>query len=74
MESDGPKNVAEDITLAKSLGLSGTPAFLVGTSSQNRHTLKVHDVIRGAENYEQFVKVIERLLASEASERATRFH
>jgi len=58
--------IKKDIEEAQSLGIEGTPAFLVGLLSPNGKSVSVRKVILGAEPYGSFKQTLDELLSSRA--------
>jgi protein-disulfide isomerase len=58
--------IKKDIEEAQSLGIEGTPAFLVGLLSPNGRSVSVRKVILGAEPYDSFKQTLDELLSSRA--------
>jgi protein-disulfide isomerase len=58
------EGINKDIEEAKSLGIEGTPAFLMGIISPNGQTISVHKVMLGAEPYDSFKQTLDDLLSS----------
>jgi protein-disulfide isomerase len=56
--------IKKDIEEAQSLGIEGTPAFLVGLISPNGQSVNVRKVILGAEPYDSFKQTLDELLSS----------
>ncbi len=56
--------IKKDIDEAQSLGIEGTPAFLIGLIAPNGHTMSVRKVILGAEPFDSFKQTLDELLAS----------
>jgi predicted DsbA family dithiol-disulfide isomerase len=48
----------------KSLGIDGTPAFLIGITTTDGQKVHVSKVLLGAESYETFKEAIDGLLAA----------
>jgi hypothetical protein len=48
------------------MGLNGTPAFLIGTVSEDGETIRVHKVMIGGETYEAFRAILDPLLDASA--------
>ena len=61
MEQDGPNEVRADTALGQELGISGTPAFILGTNSGGASMSPVTS-ISGADTYEAFAKAVDALL------------
>ena len=57
----GNQQIKADLKLAQSYGLSGTPSFLIGRV-QSDNTVKITDVLVGAQPVEQFTSVLDQLL------------
>lgn len=57
-------NIQRSAAGAKRMGLYGTPAFLIGTVSDDGDFVRVKKVLVGAERYEDFKKVLDELLAN----------
>jgi len=58
--------IKKDVEEAQSLGIEGTPAFLVGLLSPNGRSVSVRKVILGAEPYDSFKQTLDELLSSRA--------
>jgi protein-disulfide isomerase len=58
--------IRQSATEAESLGINGTPAFLIGILGPQGEQLKVRKVILGAEPYESFKAALDELLSSKA--------
>jgi protein-disulfide isomerase len=58
--------IKKDIEEAQSLGIEGTPAFLIGLVSPNGRSVNVRKVILGAEPYDSFKQTLDQLLSSRA--------
>src|SRR6266550_4242753 len=56
--------IKKDIEEAQSLGIEGTPAFLIGLMTPNGKTVSVRKVILGAEPYDSFKQTLDELLSS----------
>lgn len=57
--------VDRDIKEGAAMGMSGTPGFFLGrTDPENPNKFKAVEMIRGAQSYTQFKKIIEKLLKS----------
>jgi protein-disulfide isomerase len=56
--------IKKDIEEAQSLGIEGTPAFLIGVMSPNGKTVNVRKVILGADPYDSFKQTLDELLSS----------
>jgi protein-disulfide isomerase len=61
INGSGKDRVASDARHAQELGVSSTPLFLIGLR-QAADTIKVTDVIVGAQPVEAFEQIVERLL------------
>jgi len=59
-------NIQRSAAGAKRMGLYGTPAFLIGTVSDDGDFVRVKKVLVGAERYEDIKKVLDELLANPA--------
>lgn len=57
--------IREDLRVAGSFGITGTPAFLLGRRIAGSDKAEVVEVIRGAQPYELFEEKIEALLGGE---------
>ncbi|MEJ8566789.1 DsbA family protein [Elongatibacter sediminis] len=58
--------VEADIEEGKSMGVRGTPSFVLGyTDTENPDNVKAVRFVRGAQSYDNFVRVIEELLKDE---------
>jgi len=60
------ESIKKDVEEAQSLGIQGTPAFLVGLLSPNGKSVSVRKVILGAEPYDSFKQTLDELLSSRA--------
>ena len=60
-DQDGPGDVRADTALGQKLGISGTPAFVLGTNNGGNSMAPVSS-ISGADTYETFAKAIDALL------------
>jgi len=60
------EGIKKDIEEAQSLGIEGTPAFLIGLLSPNGRSVSVRKVILGAEPYDSFKQTLDELLSSRA--------
>jgi len=58
--------IKKDIEEAQSLGIEGTPAFLIGLLAPNGRSVNVRKVILGAEPYDNFKQTLDGLLTSRA--------
>lgn len=56
--------IKKEIEEAQSLGIEGTPAFLIGLMSPNGRNVSVQKVILGAETYDSFKQNLDELLSS----------
>ncbi len=56
--------IQKDIQEAVKAGIRGTPTFLFGFSESNPSTVRAVEILRGAQPYDRFKQVIEKLLAS----------
>lgn len=65
MNGEAKPYVAADITLAKSLGITGTPTFLIGRVQPDGQ-LKVQSVMSGARPLEEFTAKIDQALKAAA--------
>jgi protein-disulfide isomerase len=61
VDQDGPSDVRADTALGQKLGISGTPAFVLGTNNGGNSMAPVSS-ISGADTYETFAKAIDALL------------
>jgi protein-disulfide isomerase len=61
LERTGPEQVAADLALAKSLGVSGTPAFFAGAQGPNQQLL-VRRTIKGTREVIAFVSAVDDAL------------
>ncbi|HJU83229.1 MAG TPA: thioredoxin domain-containing protein [Holophagaceae bacterium] len=61
--------IRRSAAIADRKGISGTPAFLIGTVSEDGRLLTADHVFFGAESYEAFKKVLDELLAPGAATR-----
>lgn len=55
--------INKDIDEAQSLGINGTPAFLIGLTTPNNQIVSVRKVVMGAEPYESFKQALDELLS-----------
>ena len=62
VDQDGPREVRADTALGQELGISGTPAFILGTNNSGTSMSPVTS-ISGADTYEAFARAIGALLA-----------
>jgi protein-disulfide isomerase len=67
VDEDGPAEVRADTALGNQLGISGTPAFVLGTNNGGTSLSPVTS-ISGADTYEAFAKAIDTLLAMNRQE------
>ena len=58
------QNIQRSAAGAKRMGLYGTPAFLIGTLSDDGDFLRVNRVLVGAETYESIKSVLDELLGA----------
>jgi protein-disulfide isomerase len=58
------EGIKKDIEEAQSLGIEGTPAFLIGVVAPNGQTVSVRRVMLGAEPYDSFKQALDELLSS----------
>jgi protein-disulfide isomerase len=58
------EGIKKDIDEAQSLGIEGTPAFLIGVMAPNGQTVSVRRVMLGAEPYDSFKQALDELLSS----------
>jgi len=58
--------IKKDIEEAQSLGIEGTPAFLIGLLAPNGRSVNVRKVILGAEPYDNFKQTLDELLSARA--------
>ena len=56
--------IKKDIDEAQSLGIEGTPAFLIGVVAPNGKTVSVRKVILGADPYDSFKQTLDELLSA----------
>ena len=61
LEREGREDVRRDTALGQELGISGTPAFIFGTT-QSGDSMAPVSSISGADTYEAFAKAIDALL------------
>lgn len=61
VESDGPADVRADTAVGRDLGISGTPAFIIGSNKDGTSVVPVTS-ISGADTFESFVRAIEAVL------------
>ena len=66
MSGDGRESVARDIKNAKAIGVTGTPTFLIGTSLGDGK-MRIVSILAGARPFEEFKRVLDRLLAEPAT-------
>lgn len=59
--------IKKDIEEAQSLGIEGTPAFLIGLLAPNGRSVNVRKVILGAEPYDNFKQALDGLLSARAN-------
>src|SRR5262245_25839518 len=64
MESDGPADVRADTALGNQLGISGTPAVVIGLNNSGTSVVPVTS-ISGADVFESFAQAIDALLKSQ---------
>jgi len=57
--------IREDIRLAQSLGITGTPAYLLGRRVAGGDKLEVRQVVKGLPPYEELEKMLDSLLAAQ---------
>lgn len=55
--------IKKDIEEAQSLGIDGTPAFLIGVMSPNGRSVSVRKLILGAEPYDSFKQTLDELIS-----------
>ena len=58
------EGINKDLDEAQSLGIDGTPAFLIGVMAPNGQTVSVRKVMLGAEPYDSFKQALDELLSS----------
>jgi len=58
------EGINKDIEEAQSLGIDGTPAFLIGVMAPNGKSVSVHKVMLGVEPYDSFKQALDELLSS----------
>lgn len=63
MAGRAAERVAADRSLAKSLGIQGTPSFLFGTMGQPNGAVNVRSTLSGAASFEEFERRITALMA-----------
>jgi len=56
--------IHKDISEGQKAGVRGTPTFFIGVSEGEDTKIKVLKVIRGAQPYQNFKEVLDRILAS----------
>jgi protein-disulfide isomerase len=66
--------VEEDASIAKNLGLTGTPSFFVGTSQDGGRRVRVLVALAGAQPPTEFAKAIDAALAKAAPATSGRGH
>lgn len=60
--------IQRSVVGARRIGIRGTPAFLVGTMSQDGDTIQVTKVMLGAESYETIKSVLDELISGAENE------
>ena len=65
MQADASSRVQQDVDLAQSLGIQGTPLFLIGLAGEDGR-VRVEQLIRGARPLADFRKVLDAVLAQTA--------
>ena len=60
-------NIQRSVAGAKKMGLFGTPAFFIGTISEDSDFVMVKRVLVGAESYESMKTILDQLMASSSS-------
>jgi protein-disulfide isomerase len=61
------EGINKDIEEAQSLGIEGTPAFLIGLLARDGKTVSVRKVIMGADPYDSFKQTLDELLSKRAN-------
>lgn len=56
------ENIMRSIALAERTGVTGTPAFLIGTVSEDGRLLKATKIFFGAESFEAFKRILDEFL------------
>ena len=67
-EEDHAQAVSRSIAAGRRVGVTGTPAFFLGTLMADGQTVKATEMIRGARPFADFKKSIEGLLANNKSD------
>jgi protein-disulfide isomerase len=57
------KEVKDSVARIQKMGISGTPAFLIGRTPPGNEPMKISKVIEGAQPYEAFQKAIDEVMA-----------
>jgi len=57
--------IRQNIRVAQSLGITGTPAYLLGHRIPGSDKIQIQEIIKGLPPYEEMEKTINALLASE---------
>jgi predicted DsbA family dithiol-disulfide isomerase len=57
------QEVKESVARIQKMGISGTPAFLIGRTPSGSEPMKVSKVVEGAQSYDAFQKAIEQVLS-----------
>ena len=63
------ENIRRSIAGAERMGLHGTPAFLIGTASEDGDFVRAAKVFVGAESYEAFKAILDELLSDQLKEK-----
>jgi protein-disulfide isomerase len=61
-------NIQRSVAMAKRMGIFGTPAFLIGTVTEDRDFLRVTKVLVGTQTYETLKPILDDLLANQAKQ------
>jgi predicted DsbA family dithiol-disulfide isomerase len=56
--------ILRSVAGAKRMGLQGTPAFIIGTLTEDGDFMRATKVMIGAENYQVFQSALDELLAT----------
>ena len=57
------QEVKESVARIQKMGISGTPAFLIGRTPSGNEPMKVSKVVEGAQSFDAFQKAIEQVLS-----------
>ena len=60
------ENIQLSVAGAKRIGILGTPAFLIGTVTEDGDFMRATKVLLGAEKYETFKSILDELLGSQS--------